>query len=69
MSYAPNGDVTAASDSVNGNWTYTYTDAAHTDRLNRLMTSSCASNSTAKCPDGGSAQAFQYVYDRFGNRW
>ncbi len=31
--YAPNGDILAANDSVNGNWTYTY------DDFNRLKTS------------------------------
>jgi YD repeat-containing protein len=30
--YAPNGDILAANDSVNGNWTYTY------DNFNRLLT-------------------------------
>jgi RHS repeat-associated protein len=69
VGYANNGDVISANDSVNGNWTYTYTDSAHTDRLNRLMSSSCASNSTALCPDQESSQAFTYTYDRFGNRW
>lgn len=69
VGYANNGDVINAGDSVNGNWTYTYTDAAHTDQLNRLMSSSCASNSTALCPDQASTQAFTYTYDRFGNRW
>jgi RHS repeat-associated protein len=30
-----------------------------------ILSSSC----TANCPNGGSSQAFTYVYDRYGNRW
>jgi len=53
LTFAPNGDVTASTDSVNGNWTYTY------DPFNRLVGSN---------QNSGSA-VYSYVYDRFGNRW
>ncbi len=58
------GNVTNAQDSANGNWNYAY------DRLNRL----CASNDGGASPLGcGSnnttgALAYNYVYDRYGNR-
>ena len=52
-SYAPNGDILAANDSVNGNWTYSY------DAFNRLIGSN---------QNNGQA-VYSYVYDRFGNRW
>ena len=52
-SYAPNGDVLAANDSVNGNWTYSY------DPFNRVVGSN---------QNSGHA-VYSYVYDRFGNRW
>jgi RHS repeat-associated protein len=52
-SFAPNGDVLAVTDSVNGNWTYTY------DPFNRLV--------GANQNNGGAV--YSYVYDRFGNRW
>jgi RHS repeat-associated protein len=51
--YASNSDVLAANDSVNGNWTYAY------DPFNRLIGSSKNSG----------ANAYSYVYDRYGNRW
>lgn len=51
--YAPDGDILAANDSVNGNWTYSY------DPLNRLIGSS---------QNSGTA-TYSYAYDRFGNRW
>jgi RHS repeat-associated protein len=51
--FAPNGDILAANDSANGNWTYTY------DPFNRLVGA-----------NQNSGQAvYNYVYDRFGNRW
>jgi RHS repeat-associated protein len=50
---APNGDILAANDTVNGNWTYAY------DAFNRLTGSS----------QNGGATAYSYAYDRFGNRW
>jgi RHS repeat-associated protein len=53
MAYAPNGDVTATNDSANGNWTYSY------DDFNRLTGSNKNSGQ----------QTYNYVYDRFGNRW
>jgi RHS repeat-associated protein len=52
-SFAPNGDVLAANDSSNGNWTYSY------DQFNRL---------TGANQNNGAA-VYNYVYDRFGNRW
>jgi RHS repeat-associated protein len=51
--YAPNGDILAANDSVNGNWTYSY------DQFNRLVGSNANSG----------ADVYSYVYDRYGNRW
>jgi RHS repeat-associated protein len=57
--YAPDGQILFASDSANGQWSYTY------DDFNRLSTSICAST----CPDQLSTQAFTYGYDRYGNRW
>jgi RHS repeat-associated protein len=52
LTYYPNLNVNTASDSVNGNWTYTY------DTLNRLSTA-VASNVGEGC---------QFAYDPFGNR-
>lgn len=52
-SYAPNGDILAANDSVNGNWTYGY------DAFNRLVSAN---------QNSGQA-VYSYIYDRFGNRW
>jgi RHS repeat-associated protein len=59
--FAPNGDIVAANDSVNGNWTYAY------DAFNRLT---CANlnNGTCASPTNGHG-TYNYVYDRFGNRW
>src|SRR6266568_3019584 len=51
--YAPNSDILAGNDSVNGNWTYTY------DDFNRLMGSNKNSG----------AEVYSYDYDRLGNRW
>ncbi|HET9282240.1 MAG TPA: RHS repeat-associated core domain-containing protein [Candidatus Angelobacter sp.] len=53
MGYAPNGNVLSANDSVNGNWTYSY------DDFNRLVGAS----------QNGGQQTYNYVYDRYGNRW
>jgi RHS repeat-associated protein len=53
MSYAPNGDVLAANDSANGNWTYQY------DDFNRLV----------KSVPSGQTYWYTYDYDRLGNRW
>jgi RHS repeat-associated protein len=58
VSYAGDGDIVSATDTVNGQWAYTY------DGFNRLLTS-CSSN----CPVGGSTPGFSYGYDRYGNRW
>lgn len=53
FSFAPNSNITAATDSVNGTWSYTY------DDLNRLGTASRTSSP---------AQTYTYTYDRYGNR-
>ena len=50
---APNGDVTSANDSANGNWAYAY------DDFNRLIS---ATNSAKNL-------AYTDGYDRYGNRW
>jgi YD repeat-containing protein len=52
-SYAPNGDVLAANDSVNGNWTYSY------DAFNRVVGAN----------QNGGQSVYNYVYDIAGNRW
>ena len=63
--YAPNNDILAANDSVNGNWNYAY------DGFNRL----CASNQGGQTPllctstNNTGQKAFTYADDRFGNRW
>ena len=62
LNFAANGDVTAANDSVNGNWNYRY------DEFNRLACSNLASNGTCASPTSGTP-TYAYVYDRFGNRW
>jgi len=51
--FAPNGDILSASDTANGNWTYSY------DQFNRLTGSNKNSGQSV----------FSYAYDRFGNRW
>jgi YD repeat-containing protein len=53
MTYTPNGNVASANDSVNGNWTYSY------DEMNRVIGASKNSGQ----------QTYNYVYDRYGNRW
>jgi RHS repeat-associated protein len=60
-SYAPNGNMLAVSDSVNGNWTYGY------DPFDRL-TCSNLNNGTCATPTSGTP-TYTYDYDRFGNRW
>jgi RHS repeat-associated protein len=61
IGYAPNGNVTSANDSANGNWTYAY------DPFNRLA---CANLNNGTCASPTSGQAtYTYQYDRFGNRW
>jgi RHS repeat-associated protein len=59
LGYAPNGNVTSANDTVNGNWNYAY------DALNRLVCANLAANGT--CPTTGTP-TYSYTYDRFGNR-
>ena len=53
MTYASDGDVSGANDSVNGNWSYTY------DSFNRVATA-VTSNTGVGCA---------FNYDQFGNRW
>jgi RHS repeat-associated protein len=53
VSFAPNGNVLSANDSVNGNWNYTY------DDFDRLATS----------VNSNPQQGYSYVYDQYGNRW
>lgn len=55
VTYEPDGDVENSSDSINGNWAYTY------DGFNRLSTavSSGSVNGGLGCSE---------VYDRYGNR-
>jgi len=55
LTFSGNGNVTAANDSANTNWTYTY------DDFNRLK----QATNTSTTPN----QIYQYLYDRFGNRW
>jgi RHS repeat-associated protein len=52
-SFAPNGDILAANDTVNGNWVYNY------DPFNRVVGSN---------QNSGQA-IYTYVYDIAGNRW
>lgn len=61
-SFAPNGNVLAATDTANGNWNYSY------DQFNRLVCADLASNGTCTTPPTGTP-TYTYVYDRFGNRW
>jgi RHS repeat-associated protein len=53
LGLAPDGQVTAANDLVNGNWAFGY------DQFNRLANSN----------KNSSQQTFNYQYDRYGNRW
>jgi len=62
LTFAPNGNVLAANDSVNGNWNYSY------DQFNRLVCANLASNGTCATPPTGTP-TYSYVYDSFGNRW
>jgi YD repeat-containing protein len=63
--YAPDSDILAANDSVNGNWIYAY------DSFNRLCASNQASQTPLRCTSTNNTgqKAFTYAYDRFGNRW
>ncbi len=45
LGYAPNGDITSANDTVNGNWTYAY------DDFNRLITSKLGSATLSEVYD------------------
>ncbi|MGB9144549.1 MAG: hypothetical protein WCC14_01890, partial [Acidobacteriaceae bacterium] len=54
--YAPDGDVLAMTDSVEGTWSYTY------DDMNRVLSGDATSG-----PDDGMDLA--WTYDRYGNRW
>jgi RHS repeat-associated protein len=51
--YAPDGDILAANDSANANWSYLY------DDFNRLT----------KATPSGQSWFYTYAYDRYGNRW
>lgn len=62
LTYAPDGDVLSANDTVNGNWVYAY------DPFNRLTCSNLASNGTCASPTNGNP-SYAYVYDRLSNRW
>lgn len=53
LTFAPNSNVLASIDSVNGSWTYSY------DPFNRLTGSN----------QNSGAAVYSYAYDRFGNRW
>lgn len=57
LTHAPDGQITSASDSVNGNWSYTY------DDFNRLKTA------TETNSGGATISALSWSYDRYGNRW
>jgi RHS repeat-associated protein len=62
IGYTPNGNVTSANDSANGNWNYQY------DQFNRLVCSNLVSNGSCSSPSNGTP-TYTYIYDRFGNRW
>jgi RHS repeat-associated protein len=62
LTFAPDGGVIGSTDSVNGNWSYSY------DQFNRLVCSNLATNGTCASPTSGTP-TYSYVYDRFGNRW
>jgi len=51
--YSPDGDIVSSTDTVNGNWTYSY------DQFDRLAGSN----------QNNGASVYSYTYDRFGNRW
>ncbi len=63
--YAPNNDILAANDTVNGNWNYAY------DGFNRLCASNQGGQTSLLCTSTNNTgqKAFTYAYDRFGNRW
>ena len=52
-SFAPDGNILQSTDTVNGNWTYTY------DEFNRLKTGVASSI----------GEGCSWDYDRWGNRW
>ena len=60
--YAPDGNILAVTDSVNGEWGYgtgiSYTGGY--DDFNRLLTA---------VPAWQGAWSYSYAYDRYGNRW
>ncbi len=57
--YAPNGNLLGVSDSVTGNWNYTY------DNLNRLLSARAGLNLQGMAPYGNGL--LQFSYDSFGN--
>jgi RHS repeat-associated protein len=62
IGYAPNGDVLYSYDTANGNWRYSY------DAFNRL-TGATQSRELNGNPHNPATNPYNYVYDRFGNRW
>jgi RHS repeat-associated protein len=60
LAYAPNGNVSTVSDTINGNWTYAY------DTLNRL-TRAQATTAGVVTPSG-TFKTQCWTYDSFGNR-
>jgi RHS repeat-associated protein len=58
LTYAPNGDLLSANDTVNGNWNYgNSANQNGYDDFNRLVLATSGSNT------------YSYTYDRYGNRW
>ena len=57
LGHALDGQITSASDSVNGNWSYTY------DDFNRLHTA------TETDSNSNVLSSLSWDYDRYGNRW
>lgn len=59
LTYAPNGDVLSANDSVNGTWNYgtNSTGLNGYDDFNRLLLATSGTST------------YSYLYDRVGNRW
>ncbi len=56
VSYAPDGDLLGAADSINGTWGYSF------NALNQMTQANCTAT-----PCNGTALAFSF--DRYGNRW
>ena len=56
LSHAPDAQITGSTDSLNGNWAYTF------DEFNRLRTATKSSGGTV-------LTGLSWDYDRYGNRW